>query len=389
MSLKLVDKTTGANTFTASGSLADSLGFTGTNAVSGEISGKRILSTLTGPLLTSLNGGDGLGTLGTLTLTNRAGVTSNIDLSTAKSLDEVIRKINNTATGIVASYNKSKTGIKLQDITGSSSSNLVATDLGANSTASKLGIEKSVASSSFEGDALNLQFVTRQTKLSALNQGRGVQLGSFTITNSAGVKSAINLATSGASSLGQVIDAINGLNISVEAKLNDAGDGIYLIDNANGPAQMIVAESGNGSAAADLGILGTSSSKIIDGVSKKAIESNQNFSIDVDADDTLNSLMTSLKSSTKSPINASLLNTGNGTVRLVLTAKNSGIAGRFSSMEKRLVYLQHNPLLLVTRPSLLVLVMSLVVLSSRLPRTTLRISFQELNLPFKVFRLSP
>lgn len=327
VSLEFVDKTSGSGSFSATGNLADSLGLSNATASSGVLHGDRVQSSLNGNLLSTLNGGDGLA-LGTLKITNRTGASADVDLSQAKTLDQVIDLINQSSSGVTASYNRSRTGIKLTDNTGGTASNLVVADAGSNDTATKLGFAADVASSSIEGTSLNAQYVSRSTKLSDLNDGQGVRLGSFTITNSAGGVGAVNLTTSGAQTVGDVIDAINKLNINVQAKLNDAGDGFYLVDNSGGAGQMTVADTGQGSAAKDLKILGTSKDTTIDGQTKKAIESNQNYKITVAEGDTLTSLVAKITADSGSPIQASLLNTGNGSVRLVLASKTTGQAGR-------------------------------------------------------------
>jgi flagellar hook-associated protein 2 len=216
----------------------------------------------------------------------------------------------------------------LTDNTGGSASNLIIADAGSDNTATKLGVAADSASGVVDGQSLDAQFVSRSTKLSALNDGQGVRLGSFTITNSSGQVGAVNLTTSGAQTVGDVIDAINKLNINVEAKLNDNGDGFYLIDNSGGAGQMVVADTVQGNAAKDLKIAGTSKDTTIDGQTKKAIESNQNYRIAVAEGDTLDSLVTKIKADSSSPIQASLLNTGNGSVRLVLSSKTTGQSGR-------------------------------------------------------------
>jgi flagellar hook-associated protein 2 len=55
-----------------------------------------------------------------------------------------------------------------------------------------------------------------------------------------------------------VIDRINALtSANVEARINDAGDGILLFDNAGGLGTLEVKEVGNNTTAADLRLFGT------------------------------------------------------------------------------------------------------------------------------------
>ena len=327
VSLEFQDTTTGSAGFTVSGKLADSLGLTGKTANAGVVSGDRIESALQGKLLNSLNGGKGVGSLGTVNITNRAGTATTVDLSASVSLQDAIATINNSSSGVTATLNKSKTGIVLQDVSGSTANNLQITNGDANNAATKLKIEFNDAKSTVETGSLDAQFVSRQTKLSTLNQGRGVRAGGITITNSAGQVSAINLKTLNAKTVGDVIDAVNNLDISVTAKLNDAGDGFFLVDNAGGSGVLNVADSIGSNAATDLGLSGTATSKTIDGQTESAIESKQNATITVAADDTLETLVTKINGD-NGKLNASLLNVGGGSVRLLLNSRVSGTAGR-------------------------------------------------------------
>ena len=71
-------------------------------------------------------------------------------------------------------------------------------------------------------------FSTRTCSLDALNNGKGVRLGSFTHHRLPGATSGVNLRTSEAKTVGDVLELINGLGLAVEARINDTGDGIML-----------------------------------------------------------------------------------------------------------------------------------------------------------------
>jgi flagellar hook-associated protein 2 len=118
-----------------------------------------------------------------ISITNRAGVTTSVNLSAASSLRDVIDQINGSNAGVTASLNRSRTGLVLQDVTGSQSNNLVVSDADTNNTATKLGIAINDARNSIDSNSLAFQFVSDGTDLSKLNQGRGIREGSFTITN--------------------------------------------------------------------------------------------------------------------------------------------------------------------------------------------------------------
>lgn len=323
--LELIDKTTGSGTFAATGKLADQLGFTGVDGASGTISGSRIQSTLQGPLLSTLKGGQGVGTPGLISITNRAGVSSSIDLSGSVSLRDVIDKINAGSTGVTASLNKSRTGIVLQDVTGSTSSNLIVTNGDSNNSATNLKIAVNAAKSSVDSDSLGLQYISEATSLASLNQGRGVRLGSFTITNAAGTKSAVNLSQINASSVGDVIKAINDTAINVTARLNDNGDGVVLVDTSGGTGTLTVEDSLSSNAALDLGIRG--SGKTLTGPARQEIDGSQTFKLTLTGTETLTEVVAKINDS-KGPLTASILTSGPASVRVLFTSRASGEIGR-------------------------------------------------------------
>lgn len=285
--LQLNDLTTGSHTFAVddfgAGNAANELGLT-TTASGATISGRRLLGGLQDTLVSSLRGGQGLGTLGNITITNRNNVSSTVHLAGKESLNEIINTINQQATGITASINSARNGIVLTDNTGATASNLVVADADATDTATNLGIVANVAATTKNSGSLERQQVGRATLLSTLNQGAGVSIRDFRITDSAGHSNAVDMNPVGnnAKTLGDVIDRINGLsNIEVEARINDTGDGIVLIDKAGGSGKLTVAEVGNGKAAADLHILGTSAATVIDGQTVQAIDGTSQHTIDL------------------------------------------------------------------------------------------------------------
>lgn len=322
---ELIDKTSGSNTFTASGTLADQLGFTGVDGSSGTIQGARVQSTLQGPLLSTLKGGKGIGTPGTISITNRAGTVTSVDLSGSISLRDVIDKVNSANAGVTASLNQSRTGIVLQDVTGASSSNLVIANGDANNTATALNIVANTSNTSVDSKSLGTQYIGEATSLSKLNQGRGVRLGSFTITNSAGTQSAVNLNQIGAKTVGDVLKAINATNIGVEAKLNDNGDGIVLVDTSGGSGTLTIADGQNGNAALDLGIRGTGTSYT--SPSRQEINGSQTFKLTLTGSETLSEVVDKINNA-NGPLTASILTSGPSTVRLLFSSRASGEAGR-------------------------------------------------------------
>jgi len=325
---ELIDKTTGTESFEATGKLSDQLGLTGVSGSTGTISGGRIQGTLQGPLLSTLRGGQGIGTPGSISITNRAGIVKSIDLSGSISLRNVIDKINASGGGITASLNKSRTGLVLQDVTGSSASNFIIADDDTNTTATKLGLVASTDQNSIDSKSLGSQYISEATSLKKLNQGRGVRLGSFTITNSAGLQKTVNLAIAGPKTVGEVLKAINSNDIRVEATLNSDGDGIVLIDRSGGASSLTIADTQGGNTALDLGIRGTGIRQ--SAPARQEINGSQTFRLTLTGTETLTQVAEKLNES-NGPLTASLLTSGPSTVRLLFTSRATGEVGRIAA----------------------------------------------------------
>ena len=282
--LTLTDNTgaTASNLIVANGALgsaADDLGIAA-DVASDTISGARLAAGLRDTLVTSLNGGQGID-LGTIDVTDRSGASASIDLSGLETLGQIVSAINAEAgVDVTASINSSRNGIAITDNT-AGGGNLTIADSGATTTATDLGIAVDDAVSSINGSSLNRQKVSEATLLSSFNGGKGVALGDFTITDAAGSVGVVDLNTLGseAETIGDVIDRINALDINVLASINDTGDGLLLTDtSSSGEGVLTVAELANGTSAADLNLLGASTTtngsdqQIIDGTTSYAID---------------------------------------------------------------------------------------------------------------------
>jgi flagellar hook-associated protein 2 len=250
-----------------------------------------------------------------------------VNLAGAQTLDDVIQRINDAGLGIVASYNPAGNGIALTDTTGLVASNLIVTNGDATSSATKLKIAANVAAPSVNSGSLDRQVVGRSTLLSSYNGGQGVKKGNFTITNSTGTVRSINLNLLDIQTVGDLIDKINSFGFGVKARINDAGDGIALIDTAGGSGTLTVADVGTGRAAADLHLRGSGTATTIDGQPAKLLNGTTTLSIDLDADDTLDDLVTKINE-LQAGATASIINTGGSLgTHLSLLSNVAGKAG--------------------------------------------------------------
>jgi flagellar hook-associated protein 2 len=324
--IELIDKTTGSATFSATGKLAEQLGLASAPANAGAMSGARIASSLSGPLLSSLRGGAGIGTPGSISITNRAGTSTVVDLSQSESLRDVIDAINAAGAGVVASLNPSKSGIALQDVTGSVASNLRVEDGDSNQTATRLRIAANVSANTLDSGSLDLQFVSESTELSRLNQGRGVRAGTIDLVNALGETRSLNLESLSDKTVGGVIAGIRALGIGLDAAINSTGDGIVVTDATGGVGTLTIRDRTGGFAARDLGIQGTGTPTTSGGAAAQRIEGSQNFRLDLDSPTSLTELVAKINQS-EGPMTASLLTAGTS-VRLLFHSRASGSAGR-------------------------------------------------------------
>lgn len=326
--IELHDLTSGVGTFAVTdvgvGTAADDLGLTKA-AAGGTITGSRLVSGLRDTLVSSLKGGAGLGTLGHVSITNRNNVTSDVNLSSAETLGQIVSTINSQAAGVTASINSARNGIQLTDASGGSASNLIVADGDGTQTATHLGITANSTATTVNSGALNRRQISSATLLSSLNGGAGIDVGDFKITGTNGVTGAVDLNKVGdvATTVGDVLARINALtNVGVEARINDRGDGIELVDKAGGTGNITVTAVGNATTAKDLRLLGTSVSKTIDGATTQVIDGTATATITIDSDDTLSDVVTKINVANRG-ITASILNAG-GQQRLSISADKTG-----------------------------------------------------------------
>lgn len=279
--LEITDSTSGAGTFAISngvlGSAADDLGLTETSS-GGVITGGRLVAGLRDTLLSSLNGGAGIGELGGVGIIDRSNSgTDVVDLSSAETLEDVIDLFNASTQQIEARFNSSRNGIEIEDVSGQSGTFVIANDDATNS-ADAFGITISDSVSSVNGGTLNRQTISEATLLSSL----GITASDITITDSNGEETPIDLNASGAEAetVGDVIDAINASTAGVQASINETGDGILITDTALGSQTLGISDL-NGTLAEKLNLTRASTTIDINGTDTQVIDGTNSYSIDL------------------------------------------------------------------------------------------------------------
>ena len=333
--LMVTDLTEGDGTFSlASRDDSDSeavedLGLGG-QAIDGVIVGRRLLGGTASVLLSSLNGGQGLGELGALELTDRGGMSDTVNLAGAETIEDVVRAINAADVGITAEVNGAKNGINLTDTTGKQASNLiVANGDAATATADKLGLAVDAAVTSTGTGDMHLQVISQSTRLDDLNGGTGVARGDITIVDSNGQRRTIKLRKSDSNPMETIDDVIKEISrsgLDVVAEINETGDGIRIRDTGGGSGTLSVVGT-SGTTAADLHLLGEVATIDIDGQQVQTIDGSTTEVIEVEEGDTLEDLMEKVNT-LSGGVTAATFNDGSGKpIRLSLRSDASGQAG--------------------------------------------------------------
>ncbi|MCG8583708.1 MAG: flagellar filament capping protein FliD [Pirellulales bacterium] len=288
----------------------------------GLLSGGRIVSGLSGPLLRNINGGAGISELGTIRITDRSGASADIDLSGVETLNGAIDAINASGIDVSARINDAANGILIEDTSGSTASDLIIADLATGTFAADLNFAGSYSTDSAGTGDVNHRFISHNTSLDDLNGGQAIFRGRIQITDSFGVSSEIDLTAAAGNNIetvGDLIDAIHSGSANVSARINDTGDGLLLVDNAGGQQAISVSDLSGGAAEA-IGIAGTGDGQI-DGALR--------YDIEVTDTDTLDDVLEKLQQS-GAPLSASVINDGSGVnpFHLLVVSDRSGSAGR-------------------------------------------------------------
>ena len=240
----------------------------GLTSLSVEIGGGQLT---TETKLSNLNGGAGV-QRGKILVSDRAGGSAEVDLSTAITVDDVLNRIN-AAAGVQVRASVDGDRLVLEDLSGGGGSLSVQDVFGSN-TASSLGIEQTVGAASITGSRLN--YLTSTSALASLNDGAGVAIRStaavdMRITSREGTVYSVRLGEiknaqgevtrTTATTIQDVIDYINeDTEGNVTAAIGADGVSLVLTDNTGGAGDLIVAEADAGrTTARDLGLLGSSS----------------------------------------------------------------------------------------------------------------------------------
>jgi len=297
-----------------------------TSGATGAVAGRRLIAGLNTVMLRSLNGGDGadpgqrIENSGTISLVDRSGNGATLDLTDAFTVQDVLDRINEAqdlfGLNISASINAAGNGIELTDTSAGTGNLTVLGDL-----ADKLGLAVDDAVSSIDSGNTQLQYISEALRLEDLRQGRGIQIGEFSIVNSLGQTTTVDLTND--ETLGDAIRSINtaGATRGIEARINSTGDGIMILDSSGGTGALEIKDVDGGTTAADLQIAGKA------GSGENFVDGSYEFKLEVGGGDNLEDIVSRVNAAGLG-IQSSIIDLGGGNFSLSFNSEVSGSAGR-------------------------------------------------------------
>ncbi len=223
----------------------------------------------------TFNGGEGIAR-GRIRITDRSGARAEVDLSTARTVNDVIEAVNSTA-GINVTLEAHGDGFRLVDHTGQSVSNLMVQEVGAGTTAASLGMD-GINTGEVAAVGRDLIHLFDDLDLIHLNDGAGMTVNAalpdLMITFRDGTQGTVDLSPieEGTNTvirertLGEVLDRINTqLSGKARAEIAPDGDRLVVTDLTGGTGTFRIESAHGGRTAEDLGIAGESSGDAITG----------------------------------------------------------------------------------------------------------------------------
>jgi len=203
----------------------------------------------TNTLVSSLNGGAGI-TSGSISISDRAGNTASVSVSSTDTIGNVISRINSTGVNVTASINSNGNGLQLVDNNTVITQSMTVSEVSGGSTAMELGI-LGKRDGTLSGSDLN-PIMTTSTLISNLEGGNGLTLNDINVVNGA---ASGTVTLSSATTLGEVISLINNAGLNVTASINSAGNSMQITSN-NSSTVAVVRNVGTDETAENLGLGG-------------------------------------------------------------------------------------------------------------------------------------
>lgn len=198
-------------------------------------------------LLRDINGARERGYAGGAINLTVNGTPTVVDLTTADTLDDVVTRINDAITNLDPAAGSISIGAGGYTVTANAGNTITITDSAGGTTASDLGIDLTATSASVAGGDLNVK-LSERTQLSdfgtavdfanglLINQGENTEVADF----------------SSATTVEDLQNVIESLNLGLRMTINDAGTGLDLVSEVSG-IELSIGENG-GTTAEDLGL---------------------------------------------------------------------------------------------------------------------------------------
>ena len=297
-----------------------------TDTQSGSRIGDALLAKAGSVLLGNLGGatGQGVDENGGLRITDRRGTTREINTA-GGSLDDIVRKINRANFGVKARVNDAGNGLALEDdsiYTG----DIVVEELDG-TTARDLGLLGSFGLDTVaDGGNLQRRWISGGVRLEALDGGRGVGTGTFTITATDG-KTAEVVIGEDVKTVADLLGTVNeaGAAAGVGLAINANGDGFVVTDTAGGNVGPLSVVDDDGLVAKALRIAGTAAT------GESTIAGSYETTIEVAEGDTLEDVAEKINE-VDAGLAATVMNDGglDRPYRLSLAGRNTGVNARVS-----------------------------------------------------------
>ena len=197
--------------------------------------------------LSSLKAGSGI-TPGSFNITDRAGTSGTVTVTSTDSVADLISKINKLSGNVTASINANGSGLQLTDGNSVISQALTVEEISGGSTALALGI-LGKRDGNISGSDLN-PVVTSSTLISDLKNGEGLTLNQIGIVNGA---TSGTVTLSSATTIGDVVDLINKSSFNVIASINSSSNSL-LVNSKDSSTVAIVKNVGTDETAENLGL---------------------------------------------------------------------------------------------------------------------------------------
>jgi flagellar hook-associated protein 2 len=240
-----------------SNTTAADLGLANINVASAVATGTDIISLGDDTFLSTLNNKTGVGIrkgVSDFSITFGDASTLEVDLENEATISDILNTLNAVDPArLEARISTDGDRIELVDLTGASAATFEVQSVNGSTAARDLGFEKTALAgtpSIISGD--RVQAGLKTTLLSRLAGGSGIStLGTIDITDRLGNSATVDLST--AETVDDVIDLLNSAGgIQISASINGSRNGIQISDSSGGAGPLTIANSGDGSASADL-----------------------------------------------------------------------------------------------------------------------------------------